>query len=187
MKTHFAAALLAFGLFAGTVHAAPPSEASIDKLLTATKVESIIDTMRGQFGTQIKETTHRSFNTDERTPREMAIINQFSDKATALLLEEFNWKTLKPLYVKVYAETFTQQEIDGLVAFYKTPAGQAYVAKMPAVMQKSSQLVMSRIGPLTQKVQDMAREAADKLAALPKEEAPKAETKTEEKKAGESK
>ena len=34
---------------------------------------------------------------------------------------------MKDRYVQVYRETFSQEEIDGLIAFYQTPVGQYFV------------------------------------------------------------
>jgi hypothetical protein len=58
---------------------------------------------------------------------------------------------MKPVYVSLYAETFTPDELQGLIDFYKTPVGQKYIEKQPqlqaAIMQKS-QSMMKDIMPL---------------------------------------
>lgn len=50
--------------------------------------------------------------------------------------DEMSWAKMKPQYVRLYVETFDQDEVDGLLAFYATPAGQAMINKMPIVMPK---------------------------------------------------
>jgi uncharacterized protein len=62
----------------------------------------------------------------------------------AMLREEMTWDKLRPVYVQIYQESFTQEEIDGLIAFYESPAGFAFVEKMPFVMQKSMSIMQSR-------------------------------------------
>jgi hypothetical protein len=48
---------------------------------------------------------------------------------------------LKPLYVKVFAETFTEEELDGMLSFYKSPAGKAMMEKMPQMMARMMPLM----------------------------------------------
>lgn len=43
---------------------------------------------------------------------------------------------MEPIQIPIYRETFEQAEIDGLIAFYGSPVGQAFVNKMPTVSQK---------------------------------------------------
>ena len=65
--------------------------------------------------------------------------------------------------MQLYRDTFEQEEVDGLLVFYASPAGQAYVNKMPVVMQKSmalSQSLMQSIIPkMTAAMQDAIAEA----------------------------
>ena len=44
-----------------------------------------------------------------------------------------SWKRLKPGFAQIYAETFNQQqEIDGLIAFYRGPIGSALIREHAA-------------------------------------------------------
>jgi hypothetical protein len=71
---------------------------------------------------------------------------------------ELSWEKMRDLYQQVYAETFTQEEVDGLIAFYESPAGKAFVAKMPTVMQKSMVLMQQRMAPMVQRLQQSLQE-----------------------------
>jgi hypothetical protein len=48
--------------------------------------------------------------------------------------------TLLDKVIPVYAKHFTQKDIRGMVAFYRTPLGQKMIAALPTVMQESIQL-----------------------------------------------
>jgi len=54
----------------------------------------------------------------------------------------------KPALVKVYTDTYTEDEIDGILAFYKSPVGKAFLQKMPEVMQRSMPVMMQMMGDL---------------------------------------
>jgi len=43
----------------------------------------------------------------------------------------------------LYAETFTEQEIDAITAFYRTDVGQKFLGKQPELMQIGAQLGMT--------------------------------------------
>jgi hypothetical protein len=45
------------------------------------------------------------------------------ERLTALVAEHLN--KAKPALVKIYADTYTEEELDGILAFYKSPAGEA--------------------------------------------------------------
>ena len=76
-----------------------------------------------------------------------------------------DWKTLKPEFVKIYSKHFTEDEINDLIKFYKTPSGQALVDKQPLI-QKEMMLVttgiMSKHIPEIQKAMMMKTGALNK-------------------------
>jgi hypothetical protein len=69
------------------------------------------------------------------------------------------------MYVRVYQKTFTQQEIDGMLAFYKTPAGQAVISKMPAAMQNTMNEMQQLMGPVMQKMQRLQQDVVAEMKA----------------------
>ena len=83
------------------------------------------------------------------------------EKISPILAQQLNWETLKPQYVKVYAGTYTEEELDAILAFYKSPAGQAWFAKSPAVGEKARQITQKAI----QDAQSQVRKVADQAAA----------------------
>ena len=72
-----------------------------------------------------------------------------------MIRDELSYAKMKDIYLQVYRETFTQDEINSIIAFYSSPAGKAMVEKIPITMQKAGALVQARIGPMTQKLQGM--------------------------------
>ena len=84
----------------------------------------------------------------------------------ALISEDFSWNVMEPLYVKVYQETFSQSEIDGMVSFYSSPTGQAVVDKLPLAMQNAMSAMQERVmKTLVPKLQQMAQDTAARIKA----------------------
>lgn len=151
-----------------TLHAAPPSKESVEKLLVVTEVEKLLGSMTQQLEASMKNMMEQAFRGQKLPPEARDLSDRFQQKIMANLMAEMSWDKMKSLYLQVYSETFTQEEIDGLVAFYVSPAGKAFVAKMPVVMQKSMSLMQERMGPLMQKTQEAMKEAVQEVEAITK-------------------
>lgn len=45
---------------------------------------------------------------------------------------------IRPSFVKIYTGTYAEEELDGIVAFYRSPAEQSYLRNMPSVARRST-------------------------------------------------
>jgi len=75
------------------------------------------------------------------------------EKMVDTISREFSWDKMKEDYITLYADTFTEEELKGIIAFYKSPAGQAFVQKQPELMKRSmelSQKMMLKLMPAMQ-------------------------------------
>ena len=71
-------------------------------------------------------------------------------------------KKLKPMFVQIYAELFTEEEINGIVSFYKSPAGKAMIEKMPQMMQRMMPMMQKLMGDLQPEIKKIIEEAKQK-------------------------
>ena len=82
-------------------------------------------------------------------------------------------KKLKNVYASIYSEEFTQQELNDIIAFYKSDTGKKTLLKMPIVMQKGREREAELANGLSSaKYEQMLREKMEKLqkdGVLPKE------------------
>ncbi len=128
-----------------SAHAAPPSEASIIELLRLTKADALIEVMLSSMEQNIRNGMQQAAAGRPLSVEQHRMMELAPAKLTALVREELSWDKLKPIYVQVYLETFEQAEVDGLIAFYRSPTGQAFVRKMPMVQQKSMAITQQRM------------------------------------------
>jgi len=66
---------------------------------------------------------------------------------------EISWNKIKGDFVQLYADTFTEKELKGSIAFYKSPVGQAFKQKQPELMKRSAELsqkLMLKVVPVIQ-------------------------------------
>ena len=144
--------------------AAPPSDASLERLLKVTGAESLTQSMRGQLNNMMGPMFEQAIDAKNLTPEKRKeaerFMKIFSAKFSKIMDDEMSWDRLKGDYMRIYRESFSQKEVDDLIAFYESPTGQDFVKKMPLVMQKSMVLMKQRMVPMMQKIQQAAQETA---------------------------
>ena len=153
--------LVAFGT--GARAAASPE--SVERLMQVMKVQSQLDAVYAQTLPMMQNAMRQSLAGRMDAGDAERLFNNVMPRVNAILREELGWTKLKPGFAAIYGETFTQQEVDGLIAFYEGPIGQALVAKTPQLTQRSFQMMQERMGPVMQKAMQVAREEADKERA----------------------
>lgn len=157
------AAALAF--FTSTTQAAPPSDASINQLLELSKAGALMDSVWAQMDGFMKTSMQQVTKGKPLSADEQVIMDKQQTKMIAIMKDELSWAKIKGGFVQVYRETFTQEEVDGIIAFYKSPTGQAFIDKQPALMKNTMTLMQQRMGPIMQKIQQMTAETAKELKA----------------------
>ena len=148
---------LAFSLQA---QAAPASQASVEKTLDLMHAEQSLQAIWGPVEANMRQMMAKSHGATPATPEQQAAENRMIQRAVGLMHQEMSWQKLKPQYVKLYADTFSQDEIDGLNAFYGSPAGKAYLAKMPLLMQHSMQLMQAQMQDVMPRMMQIMQDSA---------------------------
>jgi len=153
---------------AGDQAAERPSAESIHELLKLTKVRDLLGQMTEQIFAQMEMMSQVELNGYEPTPSQQKLLLQLKTRVQDVVLEDLDWARLEPLYTEIYQSVFTPEEVEGMLAFYRTPVGQATVSKTPLVMQMSMQRMQERMGPMMEKLQKIQDDfvAAVKLDAL---------------------
>jgi hypothetical protein len=144
---------------------APPTEASIKQFLEVSHARQLVDSMMGQMDGVMKNVIAQLTQGQQLSPKMQKEIEQFQTDAMAETKTVLDWNKLEPMYVRIYQKSFTQQEVDGMVAFYKTPTGQAVLKKMPLVLQNTMDEVQQMMQPTMQHLQQKQQEMAGKVQA----------------------
>lgn len=154
--------LVASLLFAAvSAHAAPVSTESVEDLLATMKAETLLNSMYANLESAMRQGMNEALKGKTLDAKQQQLVESMPAKMAQVMREEMSWSSMKPMYVQIYKDSFTQEEVDGLLAFYKSPAGQAMINKMPAVMQKTMVVVQQRMGPLVQKMQAAMKQSLE--------------------------
>ena len=137
--------------------AAPASESSVRELLEVTKTRQMLDQVYAQMDAMYAGSMRQAFG-ETITAEHEARVTRLSTRMMELMKKELSWDVLAPMYVDIYGKSFTEDEVQSMLVFYRTPGGQAVIDKMPLVMQHTMQAMQSRIGTLVPEMQKMLAE-----------------------------
>lgn len=144
---------------------AKPTAESVRELLHVMQSERMLEGTFAQLQTMAEASSKQSLEGAPMNPEQQKIMADMKTKMLALAKEEVAWSKLEPMFVDIYRDTFTATEIKDMVAFYKSPTGQAWITKMPTVMQSTMQLTQRQMVGLAPKMKDLVAETAKRLAA----------------------
>jgi hypothetical protein len=139
-----------------------------EELLTVMKMQDAIeksfDVAKQMIPAQMEKMAQEAGDT--AAPADM---QGLTGRMMDMIAEEFSWNKLKADYIALYAETFTEQELKDMVAFYKSPAGQAYINKQPELMKRSMELTQKLMMKIMPKIRAMTEDVRKKAPAPEKQ------------------
>lgn len=119
-----------------------------------------------QIDAMMQSAMQQALNGKKPTPEVQAVIDDMRAETISMLSTEMRWEVLEPAFVDIYRQSFTQEEVDGMLAFYKSAAGRAVTAKMPLVMQHTMQMVNGLMLGFLPKMKLIQEKALARLKAL---------------------
>ena len=147
----------------------------IVELLTLLKADQVSKQIIDGAGRQTDAIGHRQFGATE-TAEQQKQVEDLHQQVLTIITPAIEWKALQPDVVAIYNTAYTEPELDGILAFFRTPSGQAFLTKDPEVRQKSDQLIrthMSTVQPqLQQLVQQFVAKTTPAAGASPAGKSP---------------
>lgn len=160
----FIALFFVFGSACATQNT-PPSDASLRELLQVMHAQKSLDYTRNQLDGMLHNSMHQDLAGQVIDGGLQKIIDTQTDKLNDLLLRKMTWASLEPMYVDIYRTTFTQKEVDDMLAFYRTPSGQSMITKMPIVMAQIMRSMQGWMAQLTPQIQKISSDTTSRIKA----------------------
>jgi hypothetical protein len=146
--------------FSICAYAVTPTSESVETLLKLTNSQAMMDSTYKYMEQTMQMGMKQAGQNKPLSAEGQRVMDAFPSKFIAVMREEFNWEKMKPVFIKMYGETYDQEEIDGLIAFYSSPVGKSYLSKMPQLMPK----LMGEMQSLMQSFMPKMKAAMDKAA-----------------------
>jgi hypothetical protein len=145
--------------------ASQPTDASVRELLKVTESQKLVDASEAQMDSVMRATMQQAFKGQTVTPDIQESLDDMRGKMIALMRQEMRWDVLEPKFLDIYKQSFSQAEVDGMLAFYKSETGRAVIAKMPVVMQHTMQMMQQMMLALMPKLQAVQKETMAEVKA----------------------
>ncbi|RKY36008.1 MAG: hypothetical protein DRP78_04710 [Candidatus Omnitrophota bacterium] len=155
MKKVFVLIVISLAMFITSVNAQENVRRKLaEDLLTLTKVKENIEKSFDMVRQMQMEQLGDLSNSDMESEKDASLQGKIMD----VIAEEMSWENLKEDYTELYAETFTKEELEGIIAFYKTSIGKKFIEKQPELMQKSMQISQKQMRTLMPKMEEFRQE-----------------------------
>lgn len=145
--------------------AADTKRASVDELMQLMGVDAMVDTMYEQMEGMLQGMSEQM----GVQPDEKEIFNSYNSKMVALMRKEMSWEKMKGPMTDIYVNNFSEEEIQGMLTFYKSKVGKATLEKLPAVMQQSMQVSQGMVQSIMPEIQRISKELQAELEKHRKE------------------
>jgi hypothetical protein len=139
---------------------ATASTAKVEEFFKLTQIEKALGDSMEQTMEMIKSSVVQEALGMKASPEQARQLEAFQTKVSKLLSNAFSWEKVKPDFVKLYAETYTDKEMDDILAFYRSPSGQAMVTKGMALMPKTAAISQKRLAEIQPELQKLLKEFA---------------------------
>lgn len=132
--------------------------AKVEEFLRLTKMDETIRQSMDLAMHQVKAGVVQQITGAKLSADQEKALGEFQDKVARVISDALAWEKLKPAYVKLFADTYSETELDDMIAFYKSPTGQSMVAKSPSLMTKSGEIAQQRLAAVMPQLQGLMRD-----------------------------
>lgn len=142
---------------AGNAFAAEPTDADIDRLLKASRAESLLAGMVPQMEAVQQQEFDKHFAGQTMTEEQKAEVARIEAKTQEIVRKALSWEQMRPVYLDVYKKTYTREDVRAITKFYESAAGQRMLDKNPALMQNILSAVQLKMVPMLEELQGEIR------------------------------
>jgi hypothetical protein len=158
-----AAACLA--LFAASALAAPPSDADIERLLKASRAQSMLSAILPQMEEMQRQQFEQITSGKDLTAEQKAEVQRIQTRTNEIVRKALAWDEMRPLYIDVYKQTFSAEDVRAMAKFYESPAGKNLLDKTPALMQNLMGAIQKKVIPMMEELQTELKESTRETPA----------------------
>lgn len=151
-------------LCAASAFAAPPSDADIERLLKASRAESMLNAILPQMEALQRQQFDQLTAGKPLSVEQKAEVDRIQSRTNEIVRTSLAWEEMRPLYVDVYKKTFTSEEVKAMAKFYESPAGKSLLEKTPALMQNLMLAIQQKMIPMLEALQAELKTVAEEEA-----------------------
>jgi len=160
--------LRTFGLCSVLSIALLSGQASADSANHATQAERFLELVNADrlavpVYAQVQQMFAQRFEQTQAPESKRALLEQYQSKADAALDKAIGWEQIKPDLIKLYTETFTEQELTQLNEFYDSALGKKMLSTLPELNARSAQVTQAKLESAVPQVNKLLAEMTAEL------------------------
>ena len=136
-----------------------PTQEQVGRLLEVMRAKQTLEGILPQVQASQQQMVAQATAGQQLDAAERERIDRIVAHGNATMAEALSWEKMEPVYRDIYMATFDGEDMDAMITFYESQAGQNLLDKMPQLMQNTMQAVQQMLMPvLAQLEQDLAEE-----------------------------
>lgn len=141
-------------------------QAKAAELVTLLHTDRMVNQISESLKRQLADQGQRAIGLNP-TPESKDKLTDAEKKFADIVDAQVGWSVLGPAFTEIYAKAFTEDEMNGIIAFYKSPAGIAFLANTPIVNQQIQQITRPRLDQLQAQLRKSVDELHSSQTAIP--------------------
>lgn len=160
LKLLSCAAALCFTL---QVQAEPATRATIEKFLQVTDAAAMME----QAYQNTDQMTAQMLSASGVDPKHAQQMQQYMAEVNALVRTELSWDKLEEPMIALYGSVFSETELQDIIAFYQSDAGQKMLKRQPELMQGTMVMMQQQMQQLMPKMKALIEKQSQQHRAAP--------------------
>lgn len=159
--------LLACIAFAAAAAERPPSDEQVERLLQASRAEASFNAILPQMETVQQQQFAQITEGKQLSAEQAAEVRQIQDRTTQVMRQALAWNEMKPVYVQVYKQTFSADDVKAMTKFYESEAGQSLLDKTPLLLQSLMGGIQQKMIPVLESLENDLKTVSAQQQAMP--------------------
>ncbi|MGY0633561.1 DUF2059 domain-containing protein [Luteimonas sp. A478] len=136
-----------------------PTQEQVGRLLEVMRAQQTLEAILPQVQASQQQMVAQATAGQQLDAAERERIDRIVARGNTAMAQALSWEKLEPVYRDIYMATFTGEDMDAMITFYESQAGQHLLDKMPQLMQNTMQAVQQMLMPILAELeQDLAAE-----------------------------
>ncbi len=149
--------------------AEPPGDADVNRLLSASRAQTMLDGMLPQIEAMQQQQFDQLVAQHALDAGQQERLRRIQERTRQTVRTALSWSQMRPMYVDLYKQSFSREDVLAMAEFYESPAGQSLLDKTPALMQNLMLAIQQKMTPLFVELQRDLEQIAREPEAAPQQ------------------
>lgn len=127
--------------------AAPPSDAEINRLLSASRAQAMLSSLLPQMEATQSQQFAQILANPTLTVEQRRQIEEIAGRTRDVMRQHMAWPQLRKVYLAQYRQHFSREDILAMAEFYESDTGQRMLDRNPELMAGTMAGIQAQLAP----------------------------------------